>query len=49
MACQKPNMFDDATDRAYTAEEVHWEKEAVNTKRSGESWFKKGGQSKDKR
>ncbi|XXG85952.1 hypothetical protein AAC387_Pa11g0946 [Persea americana] len=51
----RPTTFDDAVDRAYTAEEVHREELAENesTKRSsGEkstgSWFKKGGRFKDK-
>ena len=49
VAYQTRATFDDAVDRAFTAEEVHREKMAMNTKRSGNSWFKKGGQSKDKR
>ena len=50
-ASQKPITFDDAVDRAFTAKEVHREKlaeKAENTKRSGDSWFKKGGQFNNK-
>lgn len=49
MACEKPTTFDDAIDRAYTAEEVHREELTMNTKRSGCLWFKKGGQFKNKK
>ena len=49
VACQKPTTFDDAIDRAYTAEEVHEEELNMNTKRSGRLWFKKGGQFKNKK
>ena len=49
VAGHKPTTFDDAVDRVFTAEEIHREKTAANTKISGDSWFKNGGQSKDKR
>ena len=51
VACQKPTKFDDVVDRAYTTEEIHREEVAMNanTKRSGSSWFKKGGQFKNKK
>lgn len=39
VAGQKPPLFDEAVDKAYTAEEVHREEIAMNTsaKRSGSS------------
>ena len=48
MASNKPTTFDDAIDRSFTAEEVHREEMAKNSKRSGGgtitgSWFKRGG------
>ena len=49
VAGQKPTTFDDAVNRAFTTEEIHREKTAVNTKKSGDSWFKKGGQPMDKK
>lgn len=49
MAGRKPATFDDAIDRAYTTKEIQRDKESVNTKRSGDSLFKKGGKSKNKK
>lgn len=51
VAGQKPTLFDDAVDKGYAVEEVYKEKIAMNarTKRSGSSWFKKGGQFNNKK
>lgn len=37
VAYKKPATFDDVIDRAFTIEEVHREKVAVNTKRTDDS------------
>ncbi|RWR86324.1 reverse transcriptase [Cinnamomum micranthum f. kanehirae] len=51
LASQMPMHFDDAVDRAYTAEEVHREELELNasSKRSSGPWFKKGGKDENKK
>ena len=45
MTGQKPTLFGDAVDKVYMAKEVHREETTIiSAKRSGSSWFIKGGQ-----
>ena len=52
VACHKPTTFDDAIDRAFTAEDMHREEMVEDTKSNSSSttssWFKKGGKFKNK-